>query len=164
MQSTIQLKSNGSQYPLLFHWIVLFIVTRYFVIIIATWWYLPIQLSRGPKGPSRWQKATSPLQELKVGAHRVPYLLVLIYSRYFGYDILLEGSSSQSAHRRVQNRGSTTHRRVQYRGPTAHRRVQYRGSTAPTLCGNYIAWSVAEIITLGVDGAFSGVLQEWFYY
>ena len=32
--------------------------------------------SRGPKGPSRWPKATSPPQELEVGAHRAPYLLV----------------------------------------------------------------------------------------
>ena len=40
------------------------------------------QLSRGPKGPSRWLKATSPLQELEVGAHRVLYLLVLYTRRY----------------------------------------------------------------------------------
>ena len=39
-----------------------------------------LQLSRGPKGPSRWPKATSPLQELEVGAHRAPYLLVNLYS------------------------------------------------------------------------------------
>ena len=36
----------------------------------------PIQLSRGPKGPSRWPKVTSPTQELEVGARRAPYLLV----------------------------------------------------------------------------------------
>ena len=35
-----------------------------------------LQLSRGPKGPSRWPKATSPPQELEVGARRAPYLLV----------------------------------------------------------------------------------------
>ena len=35
-----------------------------------------LQLSRGLEGPSRWPKATSPLQELEVGAHRAPYLLV----------------------------------------------------------------------------------------
>ena len=33
--------------------------------------------SGGPKGPFRWPKATSPLQELEVGAHRAPYLLVI---------------------------------------------------------------------------------------
>ena len=38
-----------------------------------------LKLSRGPKGPSRWPKATSPLQELEVGVRRVPYLLVLKY-------------------------------------------------------------------------------------
>ena len=32
--------------------------------------------SGGPKGPSRRLKATSPPQEIEVGAHRVPYLLV----------------------------------------------------------------------------------------
>ena len=32
--------------------------------------------SGGPEGPNRWQKATSPPQELEVGAHRAPYLLV----------------------------------------------------------------------------------------
>ena len=31
------------------------------------------QLSRGPEGSSRWPKATSPPQELEVGARRVPY-------------------------------------------------------------------------------------------
>ena len=35
-----------------------------------------LQLFRGPEGPSRWLKATSPPQELEVGAHRAPYLLV----------------------------------------------------------------------------------------
>ena len=33
--------------------------------------------TRGPFGPSRWPKTTSPLQELEVGACRAPYLLVL---------------------------------------------------------------------------------------
>ena len=32
--------------------------------------------SRGPEGPSRWPKATSPPQELEVGGRRPPYLLV----------------------------------------------------------------------------------------
>ena len=32
-----------------------------------------------PEGLSRWLKATSPPQELEVGARRAPYLLVLIY-------------------------------------------------------------------------------------
>ena len=36
-----------------------------------------LQLSRGPEGPTRWPKATSPLQELEVGARRAPYLLVV---------------------------------------------------------------------------------------
>ena len=35
--------------------------------------------SGGPEGPSRWPKATSPLQELEVGARRAPYLLVIEY-------------------------------------------------------------------------------------
>ena len=35
------------------------------------------KFTRGPKGASRWQKAISPPQELKVGTHRAPYLLVL---------------------------------------------------------------------------------------
>ena len=38
--------------------------------------------SGGSEGPSRWPKATSPLQELEVGAHRVPYLLVYYTRRY----------------------------------------------------------------------------------
>ena len=46
-------------------------------------WSLPIQLSIGPEGPSRWQKATSPPQELEVGARRVPYLLVFLYFNSF---------------------------------------------------------------------------------
>ena len=33
----------------------------------------------GPKGPSRWPKVSSPPQELEVGTHRAPYLLVLKY-------------------------------------------------------------------------------------
>ena len=33
-------------------------------------------LSGGPEGRSRWPKATSPPQELEVGARRAPYLLV----------------------------------------------------------------------------------------
>ena len=42
-----------------------------------------LQLSRGPKGPSKWPKATSPAQqELEVGARRAPYLLVLYTRRY----------------------------------------------------------------------------------
>ena len=31
----------------------------------------------GSGGPSRWPKATSPQQELEVGARRAPYLLVV---------------------------------------------------------------------------------------
>ena len=33
-----------------------------------------LQLSRGPEGPSRWPKATSPPQELEVGTRRAPYI------------------------------------------------------------------------------------------
>ena len=70
LKGRIQWKSNGSQCPF---------SSRHPVILIATQWSLPIQLSRGPKGPSRWLKATSPPQELEVGAHRALYLLVLTY-------------------------------------------------------------------------------------
>ena len=38
--------------------------------------------TRWPKGPSRLPKATSPLQELEVGARRAPYLLVIYTRRY----------------------------------------------------------------------------------
>ena len=34
------------------------------------------KFTRGSEGPSRWPKATSPLQELEVGTRRVQYLLV----------------------------------------------------------------------------------------
>ena len=37
--------------------------------------------SGGPKGPSRWPKATSPPQELEVGGRKPPYLLVIQYYR-----------------------------------------------------------------------------------
>ena len=40
--------------------------------------------SRGPKGPSMWPKATSPPQELEVGAHRALYLLVS-YTLHLGW-------------------------------------------------------------------------------
>ena len=47
-----------------------------------TVWYLQLysylQLSIGPEGPSRWPKATSPPQELEVGACRPLYLLVIV--------------------------------------------------------------------------------------
>ena len=42
--------------------------------------FIFLQLSRGPEGPSRWSKATSPPQELEVGAHRAPYHLVIQYN------------------------------------------------------------------------------------
>ena len=35
-----------------------------------------LQISRGPKEPSRRPKATNPPQELEVGVRRAPYLLV----------------------------------------------------------------------------------------
>ena len=74
-RQTIQWKSNESQYPLLFHLIVC-LAPRHPIILITTQWSLPIKLSRGPEGPSRWPKVTSPPQELEVGACRAPYLLV----------------------------------------------------------------------------------------
>ena len=42
----------------------------------------------GPEGTSRWPKATSPLQELEVGGHRLPYLLVYEISKMVSSDTL----------------------------------------------------------------------------
>ena len=74
-----------------------------------------LQLSRGPKGPSRWLKATSPPQDLEVCARRAPYLLV---SNITGHTKPRQGTPEKKAENRISKQ---TPNRFYVENPTGTR-------------------------------------------